>query len=313
MPASFQFAAPIPNQINANGQDVVDVLMYNWGTNIKDCYPPILAADGITPLNSPNFPFSPAGVTIGPRSQVDRAFVSWNYQARTPVQTRTMVRVLSLDAPLLWPQTSGSGGLLSTAADPVIATAQTNGLLYVTPHVFPTGVTEAANPGFGIAEGYMSTLLPEQYLKADGVLSPFYSQAGDARVQLPILHLQFFLKPSALATPIKRFPYVNAFRDSPLNPDEEQLMWGWPIYGRKTIGLMVSSSIAGTTIRIAALRNINRNYRIQETTEGQKQTAANDESLRFKFCDLAADYLLLYATAPAGASRVINATIAAYD
>lgn len=313
MPAAFQFGAPVAQQIHANGQDVLDVLMYNWGVNVKDAYPPILASDGVTALDSPGFPFTPQAITIGPRSTIDRAFVAWNYQAKTSVQTRTVVRVVSIDAPLLWPQTAGVGHISSTDSDPLIARAQFNNLLYVTPHVFPTGVTEAASPGSGVQEGYMSTLLPEQILKADGTAEDFYQQGGDASVLLPILHLQFHLKPGSIVQPIRRFPYVNGFRQAILDPNVEELMTGWPIYGRKSIGLQVSSSIAGTTFRIAALRNVNRNYRIQETTEGEQTSTAADESLRFRFCDLAADYLLLYATAPNGASRTVSATIQAYD
>lgn len=315
MPASFQFGAPVAEQINANGQDVVDVLMYNWGVNVKDSYPPVLFDDGVTvkDINNPDFPFTPQAIMIGPRSTIDRAFVAWNYQAGSGIQTRTMVRVLSLDAPLLFPQTSGEGGIKATDADPIIAGAQGRGLLYVTPHVFPVPIAESANPGGGIQEGYMTTLLPDQILRTNGSAQDFYDQSGSSRVMLPILHLQFYLKASGLAQPIKRFPFHNAMQLDILDPNTEELLMGWPVYGRKTIAFQVSSAAADTTIRIAALRNVQRNYRIQETTEGEKTLATANVSERFRFCDIAADYLLLYASTPSIAPRTVKATIAAYD
>lgn len=309
--ASFQFGAPVAQQINANSQDVVDVLMYNWGVNIKDSYPPVLSSNGVTVLNSPAFPFTPTAVMIGPRSQIDRCFIAWNYQSGPQVQTRTVVRVLSAEAPLLFPQTTNVGHISSTDADPIIATAQARGLLYVTPHVFPVTVTEADSPGSN-AEGFMTTLLPEQYMKADGSLQAFLSQTtGDHQGELPLLHLQFFLKPSPLAQPTKRFPYHNAV-SIPATDDGEHLLWSWPVYGRKTISLQVRSSLANIPIRVAALRNVQRNYRIQETTEGEQTSTVVNGSMKFRFCDLAADYLLLYATRD-GVNSTITATIAAYD
>ncbi len=321
MPAFF-IGNLSPEQTNSTAQEVFEVLMFDWGTNVLDSFPPVLNPSG-TARDSPGLPFTPQAITLGPRSTIDRCWVSWNPEQKGT--SESAVRTLSRDTPLMLSNAAGQTGRGVSSTDPnlpflsLVEIAQGQGILYVTPHLEPRAITENNNPGIGFPQGFETTLLPTSYIKADGTTTAnFYNPGVNIGILRPTCHLQFWAKASAaMSAPTKRAPWHNSFKFGPAGaPDVEDLLLGIPVYGRKSINLTMSSDSAGTIFRIAALRNVQRFVLSQEATIGLKGNItplAANESVNFSFCDLGADYLMLYATTTGGVGTGPIATVAAYD
>src|ERR1700754_3376308 len=77
MPAS-QLTLAFPEEALARGADIFEVLLADWGTDPSDRWPLSVVSTGNA--DQPTFSITPVGVAIGPRSTVDRAWLSWNTQ-----------------------------------------------------------------------------------------------------------------------------------------------------------------------------------------------------------------------------------------
>ncbi len=295
--ATALLAGLTPDEAVSRGHDAVDVMLQDWGTNTKDSYP-IATAAGIS-----SFPLTPAGVMIGPRSTVDRCWVSWNTQIRIPGSPLFVTRELSVDTPLLFAQPA-SRGVLTTAPASLITDAQDRNLLFV----FPT-TPIAAVPSIDSPPGVRSTVAPANYVRADGSAAVF----GPTNVVQPFLHLRFFLKTGLSAPSTKRFPYQNFASFTPLQINTEFRAGIIATFGRKNIVIQTASSDPAATIVITALRNSNPTIPIQETIEGIRTTTAANQSVRFQLCDPAADWIIIYVTPTGAANTSFSYTITAYD
>src|SRR5690606_1035346 len=88
----------------ARGHDVFSVLLDRWGTANTDRFPPVLGG-----RPHPSFPYSVQGIALGPRSTVDRAWVSWNTQQSQlgilhVQEAEAMLHCLTHERPLMFTQ-----------------------------------------------------------------------------------------------------------------------------------------------------------------------------------------------------------------
>ena len=292
-------AALTPEEAVARGHDVFDVTLVQWGMTISDSYP-IASATG-----TKGFPITPQAVMIGPRSTVDRCWVSWNTQRPIPGTPMYLTRELSVDSPLFFAMPANERGVLTTAPTSLITDAQDKNMLMF----FPTTPISFA-PMLDAPPGIRSTVTPATYAKADGTVVAF----GPDNISRPVLELRFFLKPGFCIPSTKRMPFFDwgTYNGLPVAVGVEYAAGYIPTFGRKNIVLQATSNKVGTTVRVAALRNANPDKPLQETTEGLKTTVAVNESLRFQFCDPAADWIIIYA-AKTDVNADFTFNIVAYD
>ena len=124
----------------SRGHDCFEVLINEWGLRPYDQYPqPItggVQGGQITaPLILPN---TLTGISIGPRSTVDRVNMAWNTQqvysgGNSPA---FMYRALTNEAPLMFAQPAGTSSELLIGRDNVMTTAMRAGLLFFKPWPF---------------------------------------------------------------------------------------------------------------------------------------------------------------------------------
>jgi hypothetical protein len=298
----LQLAAISPEEALQRGFDVFDVTLINWGFDVKDSYP-IVNGPLVPNLG---FPFTPQGVMIGPRSTVDRCWVSWNNERTIPGNSNFVTREVSVDTPIFFslPANAPNRGITPAPAS-LITDAQDKNLLYF----FPTTPISTI-PAIDVPSGVRSTVIPTTYAKADGSVVAFF---GGNLIINPVLELRFFLKSGLNAPPTKRFPYQNYVTTlNPLPAAVEFTAALIPTFGRKNVIIQASCTKSNSVVRIAALRNSNPTIPMQETTEGQKTSTAVNQSLRFQLCDPAADWTIVYVT-PGDNAANFTFTVTAYD
>lgn len=278
-------SAMTPEEARARQHDVLDVTLVEWARATTDSYP-IATATGVK-----GFPYTPRAVIIGPRSTVDRCWVSWNSQRTLSGSPLFMTRELSIDTPLLFGMPANSEGALTTAPVSLITDAQDDNMLFF----FPTMPVPASPIGV-TPPGVPSTVTPESYLQADGTEVEF----GPDNISPPVLELRFILSSAVPVQATKRFPYQNWVNFPNALPAEEYAAAYFPTYGRKNIIIQATSDEVGAIFRVAALRVTNQTLVIQETTEAQKTIAVANESLRIQLCDPMADWLIVYVTTASG-------------
>lgn len=254
MAAQWQNQPPYSLQeAQKRGEPVYEVLITDWGLDVEDTFPPSTGIDPFTglPAEQESLPLSLAGVAIGPRSTIDRCWLTWNFQVqftenalvatagKGPITTR--VKSVSLDAPYLASIAAEPGGMrVHDTIDPGIITEQLrtmyeNGSLYVWPWACQLhGINNHLNDenDFYLPQ-YTSTSLSDQtassnkYFKLvsgvyDGVtqaeLPPPDLGSRDDSAQSngnwigPLLHLYVYLKaPFNIPFP-KRLPLKGAYQ-----------------------------------------------------------------------------------------------------
>lgn len=319
MPAS-QDTLYSPEDATSTGQDIFEVVVEDWGTDSTDRWP-LGAAGGMVTADQRGFPFTPAAVVLGPRSTVDRVWLSWNTFKKWPLGSgfqQFLYRTLSVDNPIVYSLPAGNGVLNSAlVGDTPIGAAFTQGLIYFFPGMSPT------DPDFPVGSGLVqSTFLPATYIKADGTVGTFGSNPlGTALFDTPVLHLQFVTNKAVPQLPTKRFPYQarsSGGNTTIGNLQDEYAVAFIPTFGRSKITVQMDGSEAGMVFRVGALRALNNSvaagFLCHETTEGEKTAAAANESVKFQFCDICADYIVLYATSAAvNLGTTTNFTVTAYD
>lgn len=126
----------------ARGHDVFEVIFTNWGISANN--PPRTLTD-FTNLQypqpgQPGLPATLAGIAIGPKSTVDRAWVTFNLGKRAnlaePVNGYQLIREVSVEAPLLFTQASNPNQRNNPLdPDDPVKTLTEKGALYVFPFV----------------------------------------------------------------------------------------------------------------------------------------------------------------------------------
>jgi hypothetical protein len=310
------------SEAESRGDDVYEVLVTGWG------YP-----DGVNmsalqwpPAGEISVPVSLAGIAIGPRSTVDRCWVSYNLnktgqQTGDGVTATDRLRYLSRDAPLIYTQQASPGTTKNTPGsqnDP-INTMVKKGCLYVYPGV---SLESTFDPNYydGPPFEQLSTIVPSfvdggTYTDVNGVVRII---GIDAEAWAPpTLHLLCFLKP-IIYTPQKRSPLL--YSDLiPVIGGSEQCIAQIPTFGRRSMHIMMmAKGGAGTaTFRVGALRGM----KFSNSTDAQEAPVdsistpvAVDTPTILSYCagqDVYADYINLYATRSANGNILFQTTF--YD
>jgi len=297
-----------PEQAIARGQDVVDVLLQDWGSSVDDAYP-ILTASGVLGLS-----FTPAAVMIGPWSTVDRCWATWNSQSNGLGFERGVIKPLSVDTPISFALPGNNTGTpIRTGL--INPDAPDTAQFYNELFFFPQLVTPQSGSVLDVPPGTQSALQPTQYVKTDGSTSNF----GPDNIARNCLHLRFFLKAGVIPFSTKRFPYQVDSGDvfNTLPAGAEYALVYVPIFGRKKIVVRCAANKAGAVFRVGMLRNSNASSGlymtpVYETTDGEKTATVANTSLKFEFCEPLADWMVLYVT-PALNATAVNFTVTAYD
>jgi hypothetical protein len=294
-----------PDDLQRTSQDVYEVQIGAWGSNIKDCYPFTQALD-FTPTNSPGFPFSPAAIALGPSSTVDRAFFSWNPMLDHLFfgQSTAVPRMLTLDSPLAFPTPAGSGAI--APGDDLQAA-----LLKQVMYAFPAMGTVQTGGEIN------STGLPEHYLLADGTQRDFFIDAfPDPTIPqgliTPTLHLQFFRRLPAVFTTKRLVLRASRIEAYAFDGTDNSVIIA-PIYGRKSVTATFGSDAADITWRVATLHAMTWGVIPQEVTQDTKGPLAANASDKIVLSNPCADYVLLYGKKGAAGNANIRATVTASD
>lgn len=300
------------DEAQQRGIDVYEVLVDDWSIN---------TGGGINnvqwpPAGQPSLPVTLAGIAIGPRSTIDRCWVSYDLQkhklsADTTVTDR--LRRLSVDSPLIFSQAARPGQTLDLATLTPIETQARSGPLIVTAYAGipgdPTNFGGSAYPGLTAFGPVDSTVMPDEYVDVNGVTRNFIPESqptASPGALNPLLHLLLYLKAPTAFVPTKRFPLV--LRGTSINqphPDQEFLVAQIPVYGRRQIKLMMRGSSGGTwSARIGGLRALaaaNPSYPAiyEEPVDGTTTPLASGEVVVLSACNglnTGLDYLNIYAT-----------------
>lgn len=323
----------------ASSQDVYEVQFPDWGVRTQP------AAQASV---NPNFQFPPPGIAaiptslaalaIGPRSTVDRAWVSWDRQKLVaaipgtqevnPIVKESRLRRVSVEHPITYACASKRGILPSTLVSPPVANlfqnnspthAMDTGLLYVfpkdsqPPYVNSQDIADASAV---MVDPDRTTILPAHFIDQAGVTWPFSPNTNANAVLItPYLELVLYFRSPLISPPTSRAPYHldTAAQVTVLNTLEPVAFI--PIYGRKHVGLtLLNRNLHTTDYRIGFLR-ITREEAINSTPfEGAGGTAlavAAGHTADFKFDNPCADYLTIFASTTA--ASFISIQLAAYD
>lgn len=311
------------DEASQRGVDVYELLVDNWGC------PNALTTSGSRqwpPPGAGSISVSLAGIAIGPRSTVDRCFISYdlqkhNVQADTHASDR--VRRLSVDSPLIFAQAADQS-LIPAPVSPYVQQAKAGPLA-----IFAYVQDEAP----GTSQMYSSdlaasTILPVNYRDVNNVLRAFSTvtpPAGNQPIATPLLHLLLYLKAPPTFVPLKRAPLIISTASPVLQDGIENIVAQVPIYGRKSIRLMLRAAVSGgsATIdwRVGALRALSPNPTGLGAYEEPVDSATAvpfQTPVVFEPCighGLGADYLNVYATLHNVDAGDVNAVIqmSAYD
>jgi hypothetical protein len=273
--------------------------------------------------NTPALAQTFAGVAIGPYSDVDRAWLTYNAGPVFPVggvnvdsDYASSIRRFSVDSPLLYQQSAGSPGrslanvpIADGGGYPNAFAAQQNGLMYVFPEAL--GYSPGGGPGLALE----STIIPLGYrldteAVLNGVVQPFTPLVN------PKIQLQFFLRSGGAMQAPKRFPfqygvYALAGVAGPAGTETRQIIV--PIFGRKKVVVECANSGADAAWRVSTIRATNGRLTVPfEVTQGRRTGLAADESIYFELCEPCADWLILYVT-PGANNTSVSYYITAYD
>jgi hypothetical protein len=299
----------------ARSEEIYEVDFNNWG--IYDPSVPFTMPQigmQFPPPGQRGLPASLAGISIGPRSEVDRVWVSWDRQK--PLNRPTSEaeaadfispsRIVTVDAPLLFQQ-RGRDGQIDPAAQSINEALQ-KGLLYAFP--FATSDSENGSTGADAPPGG-TTVSPASWLNQFGVVqteSPFSGIIGNGGI--PRLQLILHLRPLAFAPPAKRGPLVR--NSAWLNPSgTRQLNMVVPIFGRKHVDIQMVSSAFGaggpaavTDFYVGLIRGTRRTLSLAsapvfETNVFTSLATPVDKPVTFSISNPNADWLMFW-TDPAG-------------
>ena len=328
----------------ARGHDVFEVIFTGWGVSPSN--PPTVLAD-FTNLQypqpgQPGLPATLAGIAIGPKSTVDRAWVTFNLGKRAdvtqPVNAYNLIREVSVESPLVFTQASNPN-LRNNPLDPddPVKTLTEKGALYVFPFVdrpnlpLPGGsAVQVITPQVGQVVRNDTTVLPRQYRDANGVLQNFSNALAPTLFSSvfvsPTLHLVCYLKNPYHYPPTRRAPLQ--YRGQVLIPQNEsnptppeRLIVSIPTYGRRKITvemhMTANADLGNARFRLGGILSMGQLEGIQEVTLDSATGVAPGTPVLFTLQNTpGVDYLNLYAACPVGGLLVggdLNYAVAAYD
>lgn len=315
------------------GYDVYEVLYRDWG--IGDDTPGnsgIVPADRWPPTPLESIPISVAGIAIGPRSTVDRAWLTYNLLKAPPppgigtssgatlppnytippslAPFTSRIRQISLEAPLLFTQTAQTGAnVVTTLLNVELGTMLVNGSMYV----WPQGANADFAPFVGGSTGgeayapqEATTRYIASFFDVNGVsrpLGPYVpgAQIGQTGWVGPLLHLYFFLKAPLVSPPTKRAPLkvssvVNLTAGGLFGIETPVAQIA--VFGRRSVRVMVMADQL-CDFRVGALRTpVSISFAQEEPVDSALAVPKNTPTILSKCsgCDFYADYLTIYAT-----------------
>jgi hypothetical protein len=304
---------------------VYEVLFKDWGLTANSA----ISTDQWPPKPGASIPTSIAGVSIGPRSMVDRAWLTYNLQKPfdpgadfTNIGKLTpRIRQFSVGAPLLFTQACAPGTRNVNTAFDELLTMAIKGSLYVWPNgdaadQFNVEQTE-------IYQAQRATTVYSQYKDIFGItrdLGPTGIQTTEPNASWvgPLLHLLFYLKGPFMSPPTQRAP-LKAGAGFAIEGTDEVCIGQFAVFGRKSIHLMVQAG-AQCDFRVAALRTAFSTpaatyLAFEEPVDSAKAVPADTPAIMSHCvnCCVYADYLLLYAKSSQAAQTSILYTLSAYD
>jgi|SRR5882672_3603428 len=290
------------------GYDVWELFFKDWGLSTDNLQWP--------PINTASINPSLAGVSIGPKSTVDRVWLSYNLQKLSPdipidsgliLTNRT--REVSVDSPLIFTQPSAEGKA-STVTDPVI-TMNKFGSLYV--YAYDNDQATFPNTHPPVYLSIVNSTVYGGFFDVNGVEQ---SIGGAQSFVGPYLHLICYLKAPNIIPPPKRAPLTTGALTLVNGPGEHAVAQV-ATFGRRTIHIcLIADQI--TSFRIGALRvpgNGYTNYFTQEEPVDSILTVPANTPVVLTPCvqsEVKADYINIYATLTQ-ANTNIKWSLAAYD
>ncbi len=209
------------------------------------------------------------------------------------VSPYNFLRPVSVGAPLMFTQPGNDG---TTAPVPITGAVTTQGTVMIS-SIAPIGTGSASSQ---VAEAFSSLEMQNLYLKPDGSSATWGPTTPTDGYTEPLLHLYFFLKPPTLAPPNKRFPQFGEIVNVrvPAAPGTEQLVAQFPVFGRKTVTLIITAlSTALTAIRIGAIYDVSSaGSAPQDVTVATSGALAAGRAVRIVIDPLYASYLFVNAT-----------------
>lgn len=331
----------------ARGHDVFEVVFTNWGISPNN--PPTVLAD-FTNLQypqpgNPGLPATLAGIAIGPKSTVDRAWVTFNLGKRAdvtqPVDGYNLIREVSVTSPLVFTQASNPNQSNNPLdPDDPVKTLTEKGALYVFPFVDrpntpPPGgsAVQIINPGSSLATPRNdSTVLPKRYRDANGTLHNFRNSLVPSLTAPvfvpPTLHLVCYLKNPYHYPPTARAPLQyrgqGAIEANGLDlTPPEKLIVSLPTFGRRRIAIEMHmnansnpAEVGNANFRAGGIISMGQLEEIQEVTLASQTNVAPGVPALLDINVQGVDYLNLYAACPIANTFInfgLNYAIAAYD
>ncbi|MGH7176518.1 MAG: hypothetical protein ACREJC_03970 [Tepidisphaeraceae bacterium] len=328
---SFPFEDSLARQNN-----VYEVEFADWG--VRTLTPPAVDPNlqwpppGSRPIAS-----SCAAIAIGPRSTMDRCWVSWDRSKKLnvppadvllPSEVISLPRIVTCNAPLLFPQ--------STTKEPTMSTQSWwDAMQFGTAYVFPFGPkpdnntlgdgsgTVAKGGGFGqttiVNKGANSPFQQNTFL------SMFNTAISNSFLESPFLHLMLYAKLPAFSPPTLRAPMARellTFTDE--NAGVPKIAGGYPIFGRRHVGVSLLShnfsGTAGGTLNyyVGLIRNINENpigsfTPVFEVKVAEALAVPINTPVNFSIPNPCADYITIWASNTVGGVAEYALTVVAED
>jgi len=317
------------DEAQQRGNDVFELFYGNWGFETLGVGKPSRWPSFLDPGVSTSL----AAVAIGPRSLVDRCWLTYNlYKAGVipstsldskPAIPTERVRGVSLDAPLILSVPSNPN-VKSTLVNPTYAMFQMN------PLYFWSSDIQNGDAGFPVqnpvADGLVnSTTYPATYTDALGNAQTLGLINGFNDFVEPFLHLYLYLKAPVIPPPTKRLPLMCGNDIVGLWPmGTNQLVAQIATFGRKTMHILVNCSSTTYSVRIGALRvppspiGITRAAVLnvlEEPVDASDAAVPGNTPVVLSFCNeggVYADYINIYITTSDNNTNV-SYRFSAYD
>jgi hypothetical protein len=285
----------------AANHDVYDLLIPNWGRPVWTNQYPDPSVTTLTPagVTVRGLPASLAGISIGPRSTVDRVFTSWSTGKQFNPSgdgsaAPPLVRSVSLGAPLTFSQPADT------------RVGMTDGTLYSDAMTYGALII-AADPG-AQSQQIGGTLLPASIINPNAVVN-FGGNGIDGTqspvITWPLLHLQLYLRAPIVSPPAKRLPQHFNFLPAATTylAGAEVPIAMIPTFGRRSLRAVLRTNVALTSLRVGTVGSISSdtNFALETTVFSAGVTAAS-VNVNIQIEPLLTDYVMIYATPTAGAT-----------
>jgi hypothetical protein len=263
----------------ALGLPVWEVLVSNWGDTRA-------ASNGDVAFPAIGLPALPTvhGVSIGPRSMVNRAYVAYDRQ-KNITAPYSYLREVSVEAPLLFTQPAAGGAVFAPNVFPPFSAASV-AVLNSQVGAPVAGVDDPGNDSFSIGANYIS---------AAGAATAFGTNGGAVWVP-PLMHLYFHLTPFGAQVPTKRPRDVHSARINVVTGAERPVAQV-PVCGREKLFIQVTSAAAGNTDFRIGLIPLIRTAR--EVTVATAAAVPANTPTRFVVNPAKADFVMIYANSAA--------------